>query len=156
MKLDIKTAIILIAILLVATVGSAYVTSWVFSNRAVVPAIPMQGGGAAETIPFNPQLMWHAGVFTVNLARTGNLAPFVRMEMSFRVNEQRTISELERRRVQVRDRVITILRTTTAQELQETEGISKLKQRIMDTLNELIEGDGGRIFEVYLTELVIQ
>ena len=57
--------------------------------------------------------------------------------------------------MQVQDRVITILRTTASDQLSNEEGISSLKRRIMDSVNELLETD-GRVESIYLTELVIQ
>lgn len=158
MKLDLKTGLIIVAVLLVATVGSAYITSWVFSNRAAMPAEPLRFKSESTSTeqPFNPELIWDAGPFTVNLASSGNASRFIKTGMSFRVNEKETIGELEKRRVQIRDKVITILRTTTAAELADTDGITHLKNRVMGDVNELIVDDGGRVHAVYLTELVIQ
>ena len=158
MKLDLKSTLILAALLLVATVGSAYLTSWFFVNRAEAPDRAADARAAArEELPFDPELVWDAGPFTVNLATPPGSPPrFVKTGMSFRVNEPRFVGELARRRVQVRDRVITILRTTTAADLSDAEGILRLKERIMDSINELIIGSGGRVYAVYLTELVVQ
>ena len=57
----------------------------------------------------------------------------------------------EARRVQVQDRVITTLRMTQPSELQEADGITALKQRLLDGINELLVAQGGRAYEVYLS-----
>ena len=148
--------LVMFAVLVMATVGSAYLTSWVFSSRAPSPtgAEMVMTRGGIDT--YNPELVWDAGQFTVNLASTTPLSRFVKTSMSFRVNTKAAVAELERRRVQVQDRVITTLRMTQPSELQEAEGITALKQRLLDGVNELIVAQGGRAHEVYLSELIIQ
>lgn len=154
MKLDLKLVIVMLAVLVVATVGSAYLTSWVFSSRAPVQVASEVTRVAAD--PYNPELIWDAGQFTVNLASTTPLSRYVKTSMSFRVNTKAAVGELEKRRVQVQDRVITTLRMTQPSELQEADGITALKQRLLDGINELLVAQGGRAYEVYLSELIIQ
>lgn len=159
MKVDFKTILVLVAVLLVATVGSAYITSWVFTNRASPPPVVgqvEQQPTAEDEANFDPQLLWDAGAYTVNLAPSAlGISRFAKVSMSFGVSDRRVLNELQRRKVQVQDRVITILRTTASDQLSNEEGISSLKRRIMDSVNELLETD-GRVESIYLTELVIQ
>lgn len=146
----------LLAIVLLSAVGSAYITSWVFTSRT---AVPKAGDGivvAAQKSDYNPDLIWDAGNFTVNLLTETAFPNYVKTGISFRINEKKAIDELEKRRVQVRDKVITVLRTTSGDELKSAEGLDTLKQRLTDEVSQLIVGGGGRVLEVYFSELVVQ
>lgn len=161
MKLELRTILVLISILLVTTVGSAFVTSWFFTERTQSQAPPLiiadTAGQLGSAIPFDPELVWDAGTYTVNLAHApGTLQRFVKVGISLQVDSSKTIAELSRRGVQVKDRIITILRTTSADQLADEEGISQLKERIVESVSELIMTSGGRVHHIYLTELVIQ
>lgn len=156
MRFDLKLMIVIIAVVIVAAVGSAYVTSWMFSSRVPVVAGPIGPAPAREDSVFQPELVWNAGEFTVNLATATGRSQFMKTSMSFSMNERESVAEIERRRVQVRDRIITILRTTSVDQFSSAEGFDELKQRIAAEVNELIVADGARVREVYLTELVIQ
>src|SRR5690606_6584463 len=68
MRFDLKLMIVIIAVVIVAAVGSAYVTSWMFSSRVPVVAGPIGPAPAREDSVFQPELVWNAGEFTVNLA----------------------------------------------------------------------------------------
>lgn len=158
-KLDLKMVLVLLSVLVVATVGSAYLTSWVFSSRAPDRLATDAGVLAmAGNDGYDPGLVWNAGEFTVNLATSSpmSLPRYVKTNLSFRVNTKAAVNELERRRVQVQDRVITTLRMTQSAQLQEPDGLTALKQRLLDGVNELLSVQGGRAVEVYLSELIIQ
>lgn len=155
MKLDAKLVVLLIAVVAVATVGSAFLTSWVFTSReGTVPAV--EGLVSARSESFDPELVWNAGEFTVNLASNTSFARYLKTNMSFRVNTKTAVNELEKRRVQVQDRVISTLRMTAAVELQQPDGLMLLKQRLLDEINQLLASTGGRAYDVYLSELIIQ
>lgn len=156
MKIDLKTGLVLLAALLVVSVGSAYLTSWVFGGRpAQAPAADRsQVQAAADT--YNPELVWNAGQFTVNLASSSPLSRYIKTSISFRANSKAAVNELEKRRTQVQDRVVTTLRMTQSSELQQDEELIALKQRLLDRINELLEPRGGKVLEVYVSELIIQ
>lgn len=156
MKIDLKTGVVMLAVLLLATVGSAYLTSWVFGGRMATPGGAELTAAQAAVDAYNPDFVWDAGQFTVNLASSAPLSRYVKTSMSFRVNSKAAVNELERRRVQVQDRVITTLRMTQSSELQQDEELTALKQRLLDKINELLAPHGGRAYEVYLSELIIQ
>jgi Flagellar basal body-associated protein len=158
-KMDLKTILVLFSVLVLATVGSAYLTSWVFTSRSAEPAASEAGALArAESDDYDPGLVWNAGQFTVNLATPSpsSLPRYIKTNLSFRVNSKAAVNELERRRVQVQDRVITTLRMTQSAQLQEPEGLEMLKQRLLAGVNELLAVRGGQALEVYLSELIIQ
>lgn len=153
-----KSILILVPLFLIAMIGSAFVTAYYLSPRS---ASDTEGAaGEAERVApalFDPALVWDAGAVTVNLATPGGAVPrYVRAAISFEVSERRVVTQLETRRVQVRDRVIGVLRTTSFEELSDAEGISRLKERIKDAVNALIAEEDGRINAVYLTEFVVQ
>jgi|GEM_PF-1993899 len=163
MKLDFKTIGAFAAIILIASVGSAYITTWVFSHRTPVPQSAPDAGrdGAFDPAEFqgwDSNLIWNAGTLTVNLQSPGSITAmnYVKATISLQVNARSAVRELDDRRVQVTDRLITTLRTTTKSELDTEEGISNLKRRIMDDVTELIADRGGRVTAVFFSELVTQ
>lgn len=156
MRLDLRMTLTLLAIVLLSAVGSAYITSWVFTSRAPVPVAGDGLAVAAERSDYNPELVWDAGSFTVNLLSDSAFPSFVKTGISFQINERKGIDELERRRVQVRDKVITVLRTTSGDELKSAQGIDALKRRLTDEVSQLVVGEGIRVVEVYFSELVVQ
>lgn len=156
MKLDIKTFILLISLMLVAAIGSAFVTSFLFSHREPMENAALAGPMIVPELEWDSELIWNAGSYTVNLQPVGGALNYVRISVSLRANAKKTVSELEQRKVQISDRIITILRTTSKRELDTEEGISTLKRRIMDGVNELVVESGGRVLAVYFSELVTQ
>lgn len=157
MKIDFKTGLVLLAVLLVASVGSAYLTTWVFGGKMGQPGADterFQVQAAVES--YNPDLVWEAGQFTVNLASSTPISRYVKTSISFRVNSKSAVNELEKRRTQVQDRVLTTLRMTQSSELQQDEELTALKQRLLDRINEILAPQGGRVLEVYVSELIIQ
>jgi len=156
LRFDVRLIAILLAVVLLSAVGSAYITSWVFtSNRAPVPTAGESVAAAAEP-EYNSELVWDAGSFTVDLLSSSTFPTYVRTGISFQVNERRGLEELERRRVQVRDRIITVLRTTSAEDLKSEQGHERLKQRLSDEVGRLIVGAGARVVDVYFSDLVVQ
>lgn len=155
MKLNWKAILISVPLLLIAMIGSAFVTAYFLAPHSSADSQTKTG---AETIGlFDPELIWDAGSVTVNLATpAGGVPRYVRAAMNLEVNEPRIVGHLEKRRVQVRDRVINVLRTTSLEELADAEGISRLKERIRDAVNPLLAEEGGQVYSVYLTEFVVQ
>lgn len=158
MKLEVKTVLVLLAVLLIAVVGSAYLTSWVFTQGASRAALTERehSSSVRSGMDWNSDRLWDAGQFTVNLDGSAARATFMRTSMTFLVNDRRIIRDLDKRRVQLRDRIITVLHGTPVQEVRDPEGLDRLKGRIMNEVNQLILEDGGHIHEVYFSDLVIQ
>lgn len=147
---------ILLAVVLLSAVGSAYITSWVFTSRVPAPAAGGEGVAAAAEPEYSSELVWDAGSFTVDLLSSSTFSTYVKTGISFQVSDRKGMEELERRRVQVRDRIITVLRTTSAEELKSEQGHERLKQRLSDEVSRLIVGAGTRVVDVYFSELVVQ
>ena len=158
MKFDLKMTLLLIALVAVATTGSAFLTSWVFTNRDEEVAQRPVGLVSAQGDKYDPALVWNAGEFTVNLASSTPvpMTRYLKTNLSFRASNKAAVNELEKRRVQIQDRVITVLRMTQAAELQQPNGEAALKQRLLDGVNELLASPNVRVQEVYLSELIIQ
>ena len=155
MRFDVRLIAILLAVVLLSAVGSAYITSWVFTNRSAAPAAG-QGVAAAAEPEYDSDLVWDAGSFTVDLLSSSTFPTYVKTGISVQVSERRGLEELERRRVQVRDRIIAVLRTTTPEDLKSEQGHERLKQRLRDEVGRLIVGAGARVVDVYFSELVVQ
>ena len=156
MKFDAKLAVLLIAVVVVATTGSAFLTSWVVTNRGADGSDAPGGLVSARSEPFDPELVWNAGEFTVNLATNSSLTRYLKTSMSFRASSKAAVDELEKRRVQVQDRVIMTLRMTQVAELQQPDGVNLLKERLLEGVNELLTSRGAAVQEVYISQLIVQ
>ena len=79
---------------------------------------------------------------------------FIQTRITFELDNRRDVSELEKSEVQVRDRIISVLRKFTADELARPEGIGRLKVELIETVSPLLLD--GFITDVFFTELVVQ
>ena len=89
--------------------------------------------------------------FLVNLA---DGRQYVKMNISFEVSNQETVTEIKERKPQVRDKIISILRTKTHQEITSNQGTRKLRTEVMTQINQILLK--GKITNVFFTEFVVQ
>ncbi|NMB23898.1 MAG: hypothetical protein GX986_00020 [Firmicutes bacterium] len=151
-ELDLKVIVVAISLVLVAAVGSAYVTFLVFSKSAP-GAIVAAESKAARNGEFGP--VHKVGDFTVNLMVPQGFSPrFVRCGLVLEVNDKQCIPELTRREPQIRDVVISTLRTKTLDDIAGAAGMEKLRTELGSAITGLLPGGG--IVNVYFTELVVQ
>lgn len=149
-EIDLKVVIMAVALVIVAAVGSAYITFLVFSrSNTEVAAIGQEQSKRGEFGPVH-----QVGEFTVNLMVPQGFSPrFVRTGLVVEVSDKKCISELARRDPQIRDAVISILRTKTQEDIQGAAGMERLRRELTAAISDLVEGD---IANVYFTELVVQ
>ncbi|NLK09126.1 MAG: hypothetical protein GX316_10600 [Firmicutes bacterium] len=151
-ELDLKVIIIAISLVLVAAVGSAYVTFLVFSRGAVKHAAVAESKGSQNNIFGQAHKI---GDFTVNLQVPKGFAPrFVRCGLVLEVKDKQSISELVRREPQLRDVVISILRTKTLDDIAGASGMETLRSELSSAITALFPDE--EIANVYFTELVVQ
>ncbi|GAB6137646.1 flagellar basal body-associated FliL family protein [Halanaerobaculum tunisiense] len=89
--------------------------------------------------------------FLVNLA---DGREYVKMNISFEVSNQETVTEIEERKPQVRDRIISILRTKNHQQITSNQGTRKLRTEVMEQVNQILLK--GKITNVFFTEFIVQ
>ncbi|AGB40638.1 flagellar basal body-associated protein [Halobacteroides halobius DSM 5150] len=89
--------------------------------------------------------------FLVNLSN-GNR--FIKINVVFEVSNKATIKEIKDRNPQIRDAIISILRTKSYKEITSTRGTRKLRTEIMNDINKLLLK--GKITNVFFTEFVVQ
>ncbi|ADL13138.1 flagellar basal body-associated FliL family protein [Acetohalobium arabaticum] len=92
-----------------------------------------------------------AGEFTVNLSDNRR---YLRMNLVLEVSNKDVINKLETRNPQVRDAVISIVRTKKPQDINTQAGIKDLREQIRNELNKFIAE--GKVTNVFFTQFVVQ
>ncbi len=95
---------------------------------------------------------YELGNFTVNLANSGGYK-FVKASITAEISDKKVIEELDKRKPQIRDIIICILRSQDIQDIENPEG-NKLKELIQERINNII--DNGKITSVWFTQFVVQ
>ncbi len=155
-EVDIKLLIAAIALIIVATVGSAFTTYLFFSGGdfSLGSSSTKDSQESEETekrMDIGPTIS--IGDFTVNLTTNGSMR-FIRTGVVLEVNERAVISEIERRLPQIRDRTISLLRSRSVEDLNNANNFEILRAEIITSINELLIS--GQIVSVYFIDLVIQ
>ncbi|WP_256208185.1 flagellar basal body-associated FliL family protein [Halanaerobium congolense] len=92
------------------------------------------------------------GDFVVNIANNSQIN-FIRASLVFEIEEDELIEELEKRKPQVRDAIITTLRSQNESILKEANA-QTIKKIIKSEVNEILRS--GEVTNVWFTELVVQ
>ena len=92
------------------------------------------------------------GDFVVNIANNSQIN-FIRASLVFEIEEDELVEELEKRKPQVRDAIITTLRSQNESILKEANA-QTIKKIIKSEVNEILRS--GEITNVWFTELVVQ
>lgn len=149
-EVDAKLLIVAVALLIVATVGSAFATYLIF-GRGNTTAV--QGQEKTEKKrDLGPT--FDVGEFTLNLTSTTNQMRFIRTQIMLEASDAKAIGELETRKPQLRDRMITLLRARTADELSSEDGMEALRFDIITSVNSLI--NNGEVTDVFFLDLIVQ
>ncbi|MGB4187470.1 MAG: flagellar basal body-associated FliL family protein [Limnochordia bacterium] len=70
------------------------------------------------------------------------------------LEKENDVREAERRQPQIRDRVITVLRTCTLADLSAPEGLQNLKAKLTASINELFGAE--KVIDIFFVDLVYQ
>jgi len=95
---------------------------------------------------------YNAGNFVVNLSDSSNMN-FIKASMVFELEDGEMVEELDKRKAQIRDEIIAILRSQS-QKIIEEPGAKTIKSIIKNSINQLLIS--GKILNVWFTELVVQ
>lgn len=94
---------------------------------------------------------YQVGEFTVNLAGGRR---FIRLNLTVEISNEDVIKELKKRKPQVRDTVISILRGKKEKDVNSNSGTRALRQEIRKKVNEFVSN--GKVSNVFFTEFVVQ
>ncbi|NLJ74413.1 MAG: hypothetical protein GX331_05405 [Firmicutes bacterium] len=150
-EVDFKLLLGAIALVIIATVGSAYTTYLIFRTDSD-PAQQPNPSAVSTKRELGPT--FDAGEFTVNLSTTGMQSRFIRTGIVLEGQDKKTAAELERREPQIRDQIITILRSRTAEQLRSETGLELLRMEIIGSINDLLIN--GEVADAFFIDLVIQ
>jgi len=145
--LSFKTLLILLLVMVVLTAVMSYTFLSLFTARDVSQndeEVKKQDAKLGPTFSL--------GDFVVNLSGTGGYQ-FVRASIVVEVDDQKVVSELEKRSPQIRDIIILTLRDQKIEDIEEP-GARVIKNQIMAKINEVLTS--GRIMNVWFTQLVVQ
>lgn len=152
LEIDLKVIIMAISLVIIAAVGSAYITFLVFS-RSTPGIVAATEEAPNKSSSFGP--IHELGDFTVNLTVPPGFSPrFVRCGLVLEVTDKKSIPELSRREPQIRDTVISILRTKTQEDIAGSAGMERLRRELNEAITEVLPEK--IIANVYFTELVVQ
>ena len=89
--------------------------------------------------------------FLTNLKDSGR---YIKVTIDLEVADKKNLKPLEERTSEIRDTIISVLRNKTSEEIEGSEGQKKLKQEIIDSLNNML---GQKIIvNVYFNDFVVQ
>ncbi len=144
--LSFKTLVILLLVIVAITAIMSYTFLSLFTTGGLA------GIGSKKGSEIEPGPTFSLGDFVVNLSGTGGYQ-FVRASIVVEVDEQKVVSELEKRSPQIRDIIILSLREQKIEDIEEP-GARVIKNQIMVKLNEVLSS--GNIINVWFTQLVVQ
>ncbi|MCI5968026.1 flagellar basal body-associated protein FliL [Helicobacter sp.] len=98
--------------------------------------------------------MYPLDQFIVNLLASGGGKRYLKTSIALELSIAEMQAELDTKRDVLRDTIITILSSKTFEEVQTTKGKQKLKEEIMERLNEFLVD--GRVANLFFTEFVVQ
>lgn len=98
--------------------------------------------------------MYPLDQFIINLLASGGGKRYLKTSIALELSIAEMQVELDNKRNVLRDTVITILSSKTFEEVQTAKGKQKLKEELMERLNEFLVD--GRIMNIFFTEFVVQ
>ncbi|HHW12403.1 MAG TPA: hypothetical protein GXX33_05315 [Firmicutes bacterium] len=78
---------------------------------------------------------------------------YLRLNFTLVLDTEKTQQEIEKRKAQVRDIVISICRGKTSEELREKEGNTKLRNEIITAINNILPE--GKVIDIFFTDFIV-
>ncbi|HKM17077.1 MAG: flagellar basal body-associated FliL family protein [Firmicutes bacterium] len=147
-EVDFRFVIVALALVIIASVGSAFTAYMMLARNTPNTGAEKADGGARDIGP-----TYEIGEFTVNLAGTNSIR-FIRTGIVLEFTKDSDVREAERREPQIRDRIITILRTCTLADLSAPDGLVQLKAKLIGAINELFGTE--KVSDIFFIDLVFQ
>lgn len=149
-EVDLKLLIVVLAFVIIATVGSAFATYLIFRSNSE----PQDPSAKASTKVEEMGPTFPIGEFILNLSSSGNVPRFIRTEIVLETSDKKVVAELEKRQPQVRDHFISLIRSRTAEQLSNEAGMELLRFEMMREVNKLVSK--GEVTNIYFIDLIIQ
>ncbi len=120
-----------------------------------VPAVDPEAAGEQAPAPESTKTdqLLVLDPFTVNLAQGDGPRRYVRLDAVLRLSQDTKLEEIEARKPQIRDTIISILNTKRPDDLLKKEGKSYLKEEIKASINSFLVD--GRVEDVFYTSFQI-
>lgn len=150
MRLSVASILIIVAAVITAAVGSAYVTYWWY---AAGPSEPTGANPSADGTRALHGVPFRLSEITANLRSENGRAAFVRTVITLEVVDQESARLLAQQEDRVRDRIISILRGFTATQIEAPGGTDRIKEEIKRQIDPLL--DRGEVLDVLFSELVV-
>ncbi len=100
-----------------------------------------------------PGIMHPLGSFIVNL-KDDEGSRYARVNIDVDLENEEMVAEIEKRKSQIRDMILMIISSKTAEDIRSVEGKQALRQEILEALRRVFK-DGG-VHGLFFTEFVIQ
>lgn len=125
----------------------------------VAPQVQQSAANRASAANPNSSLlsvgpMYPLDQFIVNLLASGGGKRYLKTSIALELSIPEMQAELDTKRDVLRDTVITLLSSKTFEEVQTAKGKQKLKEEIMERINEFLVD--GRVVNMFFTEFVVQ
>ena len=78
---------------------------------------------------------------------------YLRLDFTLVLDTEKTQLEVEKRKAQIRDIVISICRTKTSEKLREKEGNSNLRNEILSAINAILPE--GKVLDIFFTDFIV-
>lgn len=140
---------IIIAVVVLLVLGGGGFISW---KTFLSPAQKGDSeGGAAMRVELGPTFPLET--FIVNLVGTSG-ERYLKVTIELELKESKLVSELEKRKPQVRDTILLLLSSKTFEDIATFRGKTKIRNEIIARLNAVLAP--GSIKKVFFTEFVVQ
>lgn len=143
---DGKFVVLLVALVILATSGSALLTSRLLGQTAQEKVIK------EKVMDFGPRIEFETIV--VNLqALNSRSNRYLRLKMVIEFNNDKILKDIDKYKTVLQDKAIEILRCKTAEELAGGDAQVNLRQEIRKEFNEILPGDP--VTSIYFIEFLI-
>ncbi len=149
-----KKGLLIIIIIVVLLLGGGGFGAYWFLLRAPAPTAEELAQIEAAKKP-NPEILpvFALKPFVVNLADKKSRR-YLKVTMKLELSNEDLLEEVDKRRAQLRDVVLTLLSSKTADEISTMEGKFLLRQDIIKRVN--VNLVSGKVTKVYWEEFVVQ
>lgn len=97
----------------------------------------------------NQNITYSAGDFLTNLKDRG----YIKLSLVYLLYDKDTEKELEVKDCEIRDKIFTILRSKSIDEVRDSKGMEELRKSIKQSINDTL--DGGEIADVFFTSIIV-
>lgn len=79
---------------------------------------------------------------------------FIRIKFAFQVDNDKAKAELEKRKIQVHSAIISLLASTSPDQIKGEKGLNELQNNLMKRINAFM--DDGKVVKVFITDKILQ